>query len=131
MIVVLDASAAIEIVLKRENAHLYVDQLLESEAVIAPDIYLSEVANAAWKYFNHANYTHEQTLELALDSTNLIDQFVPVKELWIEALRESICFNHPVYDSLYAVCARRNDGILLTQDKRLQILCEKLHVKYM
>ena len=131
MIVVLDASAAIEIVLKRENAQLYVDQILEAEVVIAPDIYLSEVANTAWKHFNHANYTHEQTLELALDCTNLIDQFIPVKELWVEALRESICFNHPVYDSLYAVCARRNDGILLSLDKRLKTLCENLHIKCM
>ena len=45
MIVVLDASAAIEIVLKRENAHLYVDQLLESEAVILP---MNKHSNLHW-----------------------------------------------------------------------------------
>jgi len=124
MIVILDASAAIEILLKRSYAKPYKDQIIEADAVIAPDIYISETANTAWKHFNFAGYTHEQTLNLARDSINLIDQFIPAKELWVEALRESICYNHPVYDSLYAVCARRNDGILLTQDKRLQSLCE-------
>ena len=29
--------------------------------------------------------------------------------------------DHPVYDCLYVVCARRNDGILLSKDKKLRM----------
>ena len=66
---------------------------------------------------------------MAEDGINLVDQFVSVKDLWKESLREAINNDYPVYDCLYVVCARRNDGILLSRDKKLKRLCEELTVK--
>jgi len=129
MIIILDTSAAIDILLGKGEVELYQNKIREADTVIAPEIYLSEIANVAWKYNKIAKFTHEESLNLAEDGINLVDQFVSVKDLWKESLREAINNDHPVYDCLYVVCARRNDGILLSRDKKLKRLCEELTVK--
>ena len=50
MIVVLDASAGIEIVLKRPNSSLFHKVILESKKVISSDLYKIEIADTLWKY---------------------------------------------------------------------------------
>lgn len=53
----------------------------------------------------------------------LVDRFVPVEELLIEALHLAIRNNHPVYDMLYFALARRNAATLFTLDKKLRAIC--------
>jgi predicted nucleic acid-binding protein len=129
MILILDVSASIEILLKRKNANSLKEKIALADTVIAPDIFVAEITNVAWKYYKIGNYSHEESVSMAEDGLALVDQFISTKELWKESLRESINNNHPIYDALYAVCARRNDGILLTVDKRLKNLCKKLKIE--
>ncbi len=129
MIIILDTSAAIDILLGKGDFEKYKNIIEKADTVIAPEIYLSEITNVAWKYNKIANFTHEESLNLAEDGINLIDQFVAVKDLWKESLREAINNDHPVYDCLYVVCTRRNDGILLTRDKKLKKICEELKIQ--
>ncbi|WP_049784582.1 PIN domain-containing protein [Sediminispirochaeta smaragdinae] len=55
MIVVLDPSAAVEILLKRNNSTILQRLLIEAETVISPDLYIAEISNVAWKYYKLAN----------------------------------------------------------------------------
>jgi len=128
VIAILDASAAIGILLKKKDGEKYFDTLTAATTVIAPDLYISEITNVAWKHHKLLDFTHEESATLAEDGIALIDQFFPSKDVWKEALRESINNDHPVYDAIYAICARRNDGVVLTYDKRLKQLCKKLGV---
>ncbi len=50
MIIVLDASAAIEIALKREFSNQFRELLRNSDLVLAPDTFPSEITNIFWKY---------------------------------------------------------------------------------
>ena len=50
MITVLDASAAVEIVLDKADSLRFRDLLLQSELVLAPDTFPSEITNTFWKY---------------------------------------------------------------------------------
>jgi len=129
VIIILDTSAALDILLNKGNFEIYKSEIEKADTVVAPEIYLSEITNVAWKYYKIAGFTHEEALSLAEDGINLIDQFIPVKELWKESLREAVNNNHPVYDCLYIVCARRNDGILLSQDKKLKNICAELKIQ--
>jgi predicted nucleic acid-binding protein len=131
MILVLDASAAIDVLLNEGRFQEYKMEIEKSDAVITPELYISEIANVAWKYRKLAGFSHEEALRLAEDGVNLIDSYVSVADIWKESLREALNNDHPVYDCLYVVCARRNDGILLTKDKRLAHLCDKLNVDNM
>ena len=50
MIAVLDTSAAVEVVLKRESATLFSHFLAEADLVMAPNILIAEATNVFWKY---------------------------------------------------------------------------------
>ena len=129
MRLVLDASAAVRMVMRAEGA----DELLESVAtatvVAAPSLYASEVANALWKYVKAGNLDAETALERLEESINLIDAFTPDWELTTEALTEAVRFKHPVYDLLYAVLARRTGCAVLTMDERLRRLLGQMGVR--
>lgn len=119
MIAVLDASAAIEIVLQRNPAEALTKYVTEADWVITPSLFISEVTNTIWKYQKFAELPIrfcEKALEQALA---LPDDFINELDLYREAFKLSCSFNHPVYDMLYLLTARRNNGILLTLDKKL------------
>ncbi len=129
MIAVLDVSAAVDVVLQKDSNNEFSAILKNADAILAPDIYISEVANVAWKYHKQAGYSHSQSSYLAETGILIIDKFIPAADLWKEALHEAILNNHSVYDLLYLVCARRSGGILLTRDKKLIRLCRELRVQ--
>ena len=119
MIVVLDASAAIEIVMGRKSGSKLSKYILEADWVIAPTLFISEVTNTVWKYQKLADFPY-RLCEKALDQAlALPDDFVNELDLYREAFKLSCTLNHPVYDMFYLVIARRNNGKLLTLDKQL------------
>lgn len=60
MIIVLDASAAIEIALNREHSNTFREILRNSDLVIAPDIFPSEITNVFWKYASFSEMSIDQ-----------------------------------------------------------------------
>jgi predicted nucleic acid-binding protein len=52
MIVVLDASAAIEILLKKERNDIFRDVMNSAEKIITSDFFMIEVANVLRKYYS-------------------------------------------------------------------------------
>jgi predicted nucleic acid-binding protein len=129
VILVLDVSAAIEIILQKEKKEKFRSACEGASWVIAPDLYSSELANVLWKYHKAGILNHEQCVEFGEDGMGLIDDFLPSTDLWKEALGEGIKRGHCVYDMLYAVVARRNDATLATNDVSLAQICRKMKVK--
>ena len=69
MRLVLDASAALEIVLERSRAGDFVRAIQEADVVMAPELLVPEVVNAIWKYHQFDSLdlsTCNQALELAI-----------------------------------------------------------------
>jgi len=129
VIVVLDASAALEVVLKRKHSSQLISFLSEADWVITPMLFISEVSNAIWKYHRFANLSLgmcERCLEQAIA---LPDEFFSERELYREAFMLSCMVNHPVYDAIYLVLARRNNGVLLSLDQKLTQLAKGLSVR--
>ena len=130
MITVLDVSGAIQVLLQKEKSLLFDNKIKDSSWVIAPDLYVSELTNVLWKYYKAKALSHEDCIQLVEDGLNLIDDFVDAKELWKEALGEGIKNNHSIYDMYYAVLARRNDALLITNDGPLADICEELNISF-
>ncbi|MCW8820536.1 MAG: type II toxin-antitoxin system VapC family toxin [Ignavibacteriaceae bacterium] len=125
MIAVLDASAAVEIVLRRTHANRFAGTVKNADMVLSPLLFISEVSNAFWKYHRVAGYSiteAEKNIEQALA---LPDNYVNERELYREAFRLGCKYDHPIYDAVYLVLARRNSAQLLTLDKRLEALAKK------
>ena len=121
MIVVLDASAAIELLLQRPAAEQLHQALEDADYILVPDLYVAEVCNALWKYTRAAD-DDKSAVTSVEDAMALPDEFVSSRELYREAFSFAVQSGHPVYDCLYAILARRNNAQLLTVDRRLAAL---------
>lgn len=129
MIIVLDASAAIEIALSKDDSHRFRELLLQSELVLAPDTFPSEITNAFWKYGLYSGLPLdkcEKGIDYCLD---LVDDYINTKNLCREVFSESIRTEHPAYDLFYLVLARRNNAYVITKDKKMIKMASELKIK--
>jgi predicted nucleic acid-binding protein len=129
MIVVLDTSSAVEIALKRSGFNHISGYLLEADLVLSPELFVSEITNVFWKYYSFANLDSaicERGIEMSI---KLIDDFISVKELYREAFSLAVETDHSVYDCLYLILARRNNAVLLSEDKKMKKLAKKLNIQ--
>jgi predicted nucleic acid-binding protein len=125
VIAVLDVSGAIQILLRKQKAPMFKEALETSDAILSPDLFVPELANTLWKYCRAKELTAEKCHQYMDEGINLVDQFIDSKEIWQEAFDEGIKNKHPVYDMCYAVTARRNGAVLVTNDGDLAKICKK------
>lgn len=128
MIVVLDVSAAIEILLQKEKKEIFNNVYKNGSWIIAPDLFIAEITNALWKYHKAKVLSHEDCIKYVQDGIDMIDDFFNAKDLWKESLAEGIKNNHSIYDMYYSVLARRNDAVLITNDGSLAEICKRLNI---
>jgi len=126
---VLDASAALRLVLGMPEAGKLLDVLSESAVVIVPELFCAEVANGLWKYAAGGHLALDEALKRFDEAVALADSFVPDRTLAVEALAEAAQRQHPVYDLLYVVAARRHGARVLTLDERLAKLARTMGVR--
>jgi predicted nucleic acid-binding protein len=120
LIVVLDASAAIRIVVASEQSSQYAAILADADEVLAPDLIIAEVTNALWKYFRAGLLTRADVGEKLRACVELVDNFNELGSLALEALDLSLLLQRPAYDMFYLVLARRNCAVLMTADEGLR-----------
>ena len=129
MIVVLDVSAAIEIILQKDKREKFNNIYKNGTWIIAPDLFIAEITNVLWKYYKAKVLSHEDCVQYVQDGIDMIDDFIDARDLWKESLAEGIKNNHSIYDMYYSVLARRNDAILITNDGPLAEICKKLNIE--
>ena len=128
MIAVLDSSAAVEVVLKKESSALFRNFLAEADLVIAPTLLITEATNVFWKYQKFSDYPYDKC-EKSIDRiVSLPDEYVNELQLYRESFKLGCMLDHSVYDMIYLVLARRNNATLLTMDQRLVASAEKAGV---
>ena len=125
----IDAATAVALVIGRHpEAERALTVLDEADTVLAPRLYWNEVANALWKYSSHAGLPESVAVGYLEEAAALVEEPVDDDLLSTEALIAAIRFEHPVYDALYAVLARRRGAAVLTLDRRLRSLLEKMRI---
>jgi predicted nucleic acid-binding protein len=127
--VVLDASAAMEIVAERGRARQFLEEIDRSDSVLAPDLFVAEVVNAVWKHhhFEGLSVTSaNQQIELAVE---LVDEIVASRELFREAFLLARNAKRPANDMFYLALVRRQDAVLLTSDAALKKEAQRLGVQ--
>ena len=126
MRIVLDASAAANIILRTDLASALIERLGQGRLVIAPSLFHSEIANTLWKYVRCGDLSKDTALARYAEAVGLVDAFEADEALATEALSAAIRYNHPVYDLLYVILARRHGCRVLTVDKRLITLAGQI-----
>ncbi len=126
--VVLDASAAVEIVRGTGEGAAMEYLILDQEEKIAPALYQVEVRNTFWKYVQFASMAESEALMHIADAMGLIDRFYSIDHIVDEAFLEALRQNHPIYDMLYLCLARRCNATVFTLDRKLQDACREAGV---
>lgn len=129
MIIILDTSAAIEIVMQRDSAKSFEKYLTESDWITAPGLFIAEVSNVFWKNNKFGNLSLEQCEKAIEYAVDIPDEYCDDRTLYREAFSLGCKVNKPIYDMFYLVLARRNNGYLLTLDKSLAIEAKNHSVK--
>lgn len=125
---VLDASAAVHLVMRTPAAPWLLEGLQAAKLVVAPSLFLSETANALWKYVVHGQLTADEATQHYEEASFLIDYLEPDVDLALEALSAAVRYRHPVYDMLYAVLARRDACSVMTMDRRLEKIAVSMDI---
>ena len=123
---VLDASAVVRIIEGSALAFELQEAVLAADPVMAPELMLTEVANALWR-LQRAGQLEADSLQRRLSrAAELVDHIEPDRSLQAEALALATHLDHPVYDCLYLVLARREVATLLSTDQKLLELAGKV-----
>lgn len=125
-VVVLDASAAVRMALSPADHEVMLTAVEKASEVMAPHLFAAETGNALWKYFRAGCLDAQAMRKRHVEAMSLVSFWVPDNALFPEALALAAAREHPVYDCLYLVIARRFDASLITADKRLKTLCSQI-----
>jgi predicted nucleic acid-binding protein len=128
--IVLDVSGSMQILTQGSKYKEFHELINNSTRVFAPDLYIPELTNTLWKCYNAKLLNFDECIQYIEDGIKLIDEYIDSQEIWKEAFGEGVKNIHPVYDMYYAVIARRNNGILITNDSKLARICAKINIAY-
>lgn len=123
---VLDASAAVRLILADPAAADLAERVGGAALVLAPELMLTELANTLWKHRRAERLNDLDPQELLAEARELVDRLEPDRHLQAEALALACHLNHPVYDCLYLALARREAASLISSDRRLNALAERV-----
>jgi predicted nucleic acid-binding protein len=123
---VLDASAAVRLILAYPAAADLAERVGGAALVLAPELMLTELANTLWKLRRADRLNDLDPQELLAEARELVDRLEPDRHLQAEALALACHLNHPVYDCLYLALARREAASLISSDRRLNALAERV-----
>ena len=94
--------------------------LLEGdEPLLAPDLVVAEVANAAWKLARAGEISNEHGARIAAAVPAAFSALVGAARLSARAFVLAHELEHPVYDCLYLALAEIEDVRVVTADQRL------------
>lgn len=122
MRLVLDTSAAANIVLQTALAPALMAMLEQADRVIAPSLMHSELANTLWKAVHFSGLETDQAMNHYEDAIALVDEFILDETLMLLAIRNAVRHAHPVYDMVFVAAAQQHGCSLLSVDRKLLAL---------
>lgn len=119
MKLVIDASVACKWLFPEVGSDKAERLLVAGVSLIAPELIIAEVTNAAWKKAMAGDIAKQRAIDAAQHLAGMIDEFLPLAELAARATAIALELNHPVYDCYYLALAEAGPARLVTDDRRL------------
>lgn len=99
---------------------------VDGNILFAPDLMLAEVGNAFWKAVR-AGLVQRADAAAALERVpKTFERLTPLTTLYKSAARISLDLDHPLYDCFYLALCERESLPLVTADKRLAAVAQRL-----
>src|SRR4051812_14027673 len=125
MTIVVDASVAMRWSASLARSDRAEALLGSDEPIIAPDLVLAEITNAAWKAAVFGGASPEAVAMLVEECADYFDELVPATDLKDRALEIALTLKPPAYDCFYLALAEQRECKFVTADARLQTRCAK------
>jgi predicted nucleic acid-binding protein len=120
---VVDASVAIRWLFALDLSDRADEVLQSGDHLVAPDLVLAEITNAAWKLAVFGGYARDR-VQLAVGAApKAFEEIVPCSDLKDRALAIALDMRHPVYDCFYLSLADERGCQLVSADNRLIRRC--------
>ena len=120
MSLVVDASVAFKwFLLEEAHTSQAIALLQDGAALIAPDLLVAEVCNAAWRSARLGRISQAQVDEIAARLPQFFDKLASAAGLVQRAVVIGGQLDHPVYDCLYLALAEAEETSLVTADLKL------------
>ena len=123
MTIVIDASVALRWCFQLNGSDRAEELLRSDDHIIAPDLVIAELTNAAWKFVIFDGMMAESATPAVREVVKAFEELVPTSVLKYRALAIAIELRHPAYDCFYLALAERSSSQLVTADKRLMRRC--------
>jgi predicted nucleic acid-binding protein len=116
---VVDASVALRWYVNAPGSDAALSVLDGDEPLVAPDLVVAEVCNAAWRLVRADEISHEHGLRIANAVASAFSGLVGAPRLARRAFALARSLDHPVYDCLYLALAELEKTRVVTTDRRL------------
>ena len=123
MTIVVDASVALHWCFQLNGSDRAEELLRSDDHLIAPDLVIAEITNAAWKFVTFDGMKAEIAISAVREVVKAFEELVPTSDLRDRALAIAIELRHPAYDCFYLALAERRTSPLVTIDDRLIRRC--------
>jgi predicted nucleic acid-binding protein len=123
MTLVVDASVALRWLFQQDGSDRAQVILGSSDPLIAPDLVLYEITNAAWRLTAAKTVPLDAASAAVALAPKQFDDLVPATTLTDRAFAIAVELRHPAYDCFYLALAEKRACRLVTADLRLLRRC--------
>lgn len=123
MTLVVDASVAFPWAFKSSSNTEALAVLRRSEPLVAPELIVAELANAAWKLVQFEGFDPTDARRRLDEAVGLLDDVVPCAPLKDRAFALALDLRHAVYDCFYLALAEAQGCRTASLDARLMHRC--------
>jgi predicted nucleic acid-binding protein len=123
MTIVVDASVVLRWCFQLAGSDRAEELLRSDDRLIAPDLVISEITNAAWEFVIFDKLAADAVTSAVREVTKAFEELVPASVLKDRALAIAIELRHPAYDYFYLALAEQRNAQLVTADERLIRRC--------
>ena len=123
MTIVVDASVALRWCFQLDGSDRAEELLRSDDHLIAPDLVIAEITNAAWKFVIFDRMMAEAAISAVREIAKAFEELVPTSLLKDRALALAIELRQPAYDCIYLALAEQSTSPLVTADDRLIRRC--------
>lgn len=116
---VIDSCVAVKWVVREDYSDKAIELLQADLHLVAPDIVLTEIANALWKNVKRGLVSAEQAKVRLNDMPGFFNRLLTTPDLVADAFALGNTADVPIYDCIYVVAARRIGARLVTADTKL------------
>ena len=128
MTLVLDASAALAMVMALPERLSIAAILQHPDWVLAPSLFVYEVANSMSKYHRLLKVKWKDLQDRYRQAIALADELIPAGDLHLEALHLACQLECSADDAFYLAAAKRRKAAILSLDRRVIVAAERLGI---